>query len=199
MTKQKPRVIVAFSSYRYIKIVMANVYKLKDTNYSVNRDFPAEITKARKLLWPKLKHIRQQFPISKATSSYLAKIIVDGRTVEIMFPECEDILRGSRVNASHPSQQIFKSARLGPIQPEQDEVIEPSQSLLPQQPTTPVRSLTVDFDIDDVLSQPQSGTSGATNVSSTEPMEQGRDEFVHPSSGVTVDSGCRERESRPRT
>ena len=198
-TKASRPIIVAFSSYRYIEIVMANVYKLKDTNYSVNRDFPAEITKARKLLWPKLKHIRQQFPFSKAALGYPAKIIVDGRTVEDMFPEWEDILRGSRVNASHPSQQIFKSARPGPIQPEQDEVIEPSQSLLPQQPTTPVRPLTVDFDINDVLSQPQSGTSGATNVSLTEPMEQGRDEFVHPSSGETVNSGCRERESRPRT
>ena len=57
-------IIVAFSSYRYIESVMANVNKLRDTDYSVNRDFPTELSRARKLLWPKLKQIRVQNPVT---------------------------------------------------------------------------------------------------------------------------------------
>ena len=67
-------VIVAFSSYRYVESVMANVHKLRDTDYSVNRDFPTEIARARKLLWPKLKQIRERNPLSKASLGYPAKL-----------------------------------------------------------------------------------------------------------------------------
>ncbi|MCG8034998.1 MAG: hypothetical protein JAZ03_22875, partial [Candidatus Thiodiazotropha taylori] len=104
-------IIVAFSSYRHIETIMANVSKLRDTDFSVNRDFPTEITRARKVLWPKLKQLRQKFPSSQATLAYPAKIILDGRVVEDMFPEWDDTLRGSRIDAAHPSQQTFKHDR----------------------------------------------------------------------------------------
>ena len=85
-TKAARPIILAFSCYRHIETIMANATRLRDTDYSVNRDLPAEIARARKVLWPKLKQIRQEFPLSKATMAYPAKIILDGWVVEDMFP-----------------------------------------------------------------------------------------------------------------
>lgn len=167
-TKAARPIIVAFSSYHYIESIMANVSRLKGTDYSVNRDFPAEISRARKALWPKLKQIRERYPQSRAFIVYPAKIILDGRVVEDMYPEWDSILRGSRIDASHPSQVNFKYNRSNVKQPEHEENIplsQQSQSLLPQQPSVSSgnwnsygtgRSTTVDFNINDLTGKPQS-------------------------------------------
>ena len=107
-TKSARPIIVAFSCYRHIESIMANVNRLRDTDFSVNRGLPAEITRARKILWPKLKQIRQDNPLSKAMIVFPAKIILDGRVVDDIVPEWDNTLRGSRIDASHPSQQTFK-------------------------------------------------------------------------------------------
>lgn len=101
-------IIVAFSSYHLVETVMSNVSRLKDTRFSVNKDFPVEISRARRLLWPKVKQARLQYPGSKVSMGFPAKLQIDGRVVEDLFPEWEETIRGSRINMSHPSQQFMQ-------------------------------------------------------------------------------------------
>ena len=187
---------------------MANVNKLRDTDYSVNRDFPTEISRARKLLWPKLKQIRERNPLSKASLGYPAKIILDGQAVEDMFPEWDSILRGSRIDAAHPSQQNFKSGRSNATQSgnigyaEDIPANQLSQSLLPQQPRMPPgfsyspgtgRPTTVQFNVNDSIRSPRTRATGITEES---PMEQGDGKFVRPNPASSESHG---RPSRSRT
>lgn len=48
--KDRP-VIVAFRDFIDTDNIMQNAYKLKNTSYGINRDYPNEIVKARKSLW----------------------------------------------------------------------------------------------------------------------------------------------------
>ena len=210
-TKSARPIIVAFSSYRYVEAVMANVNKLRDSVYSVNRDFPSEISRARKLLWPKLKQVRQQYPLAKASLGYPAKIIMNGKVIEDLFPEWDTILRGSRIDAAHPSQQNLKSGRPNTNQSGNFDYVQDqlSQSLLPQQPRTSPgmpnspgiggsgmnRPTTVDFDIHDPVDNSQANRSG---VNAGSPMEQGDGEFARPMPPVSSDSQGRKSRSRTR-
>ena len=45
-------IIVAFRDYASTEVIMSATHKLAGTSFSVNRDFPPEITTARKELWP---------------------------------------------------------------------------------------------------------------------------------------------------
>ena len=184
---------------------MANVNILRDSVYSVNRDFPSEISRGRTLLWPKLKQVRQQYPLAKSSLGYPAKIIMNGKVIEDLFPECDTIIRGSRIDAAHHSQQNHKSGRpninqSGNFNHVQDQL---SQSLLPQQPPMSPgipyspgigrpgmnRPTTVDFDIHDPVDNPQA--NGST-------MEQGDGEFARPGPPVSSDSQGRKIRSRTR-
>lgn len=77
--------------------------------YSVSRDYPVEITRARKTLWPEYKRLKQENPLSKVAIVYPAKLIMNGKLVTDMFPEWDDILRGSRIDLGHPSQHSYAS------------------------------------------------------------------------------------------
>ena len=45
--------------YNVYEKILKNARLLRGTRYSVDRDYPAEITNARKLLWPRFKELRQ--------------------------------------------------------------------------------------------------------------------------------------------
>ena len=178
-------------------------------NYSVNRDFPSEISRARKLLWPKLKQTRQLNPMAKVSMGYPAKIIMNGNVTEDLFPEWDTILRGSRIDAEHPSQLNLNRGRAntnqsGSVVPVQEDQL--SQSLLPQQPQmqpgTPQppnngssgisRSTTIDFNVRDPVD-----TTPAKVTGTESPMEQGNGAFVRPVQSAPT--GSKERKSRSKT
>ena len=159
---------------------------------------PAEITRARKILWPKLKQIRQDNPLSKAMIVFPAKIILDGRVLDDMFPEWENTLRGSRIDASHPSQQTFK--RPQQISGDQSITNQPesfdmSQSLLNQrndQSDTPTRRTTLQFD-SSVISR-----AAPTEAPGTSKGPSGG-AFVRPDLSNTMSPSAKERQSRSTT
>ena len=80
---------------------------LKDTLFSISRDYPIEITRARTTLWPEYKQIKGQNPYAKVAVVYPAKIIVNGHVVKDLFPEWDTLLRGSRIDLKHPSQSSY--------------------------------------------------------------------------------------------
>ena len=78
---------------------------LKNSPHSVSRDYPLEITNARKLLWDELKQIKSQNPSAKVSVGYPAKLIMNNQICFDLFPEWDSVVRGSRIDSQHPSQQ----------------------------------------------------------------------------------------------
>ena len=91
-------IIVAFSFYRDTNDVISLARVLKGTTFSINRDYPLEITNARKILWPHFKEARN-IPYNRVTIGYPAKLIVNGVVTRDLFPDWDNILRGSRISA----------------------------------------------------------------------------------------------------
>ena len=91
-------IIVAFSFYRDTDDVISLARVLKGAAYSINRDYPLEITNARKMLWPHFKEARS-IPYNRVTIGYPAKLIVNGVVTRDLFPDWDNILRGSRISA----------------------------------------------------------------------------------------------------
>ena len=92
-----PRPIIAcFRDYKDIERILSNAYKLRDTNFGINRDYPPEITSARSKLWPDYKLAKSRSKSSKVYIGYPAKLVVGGRVIKDVFPDWKSIMKGSR-------------------------------------------------------------------------------------------------------
>ena len=107
-TKSRP-IIAAFQDFNIAEKIVKQGHILRETEFSVSRDYPIEITRARKTLWPQYKDLKQEHPLSKVAIVYPAKLVMNGSVVTDLFPEWDEILRGSRIDMSHPSQQAYAS------------------------------------------------------------------------------------------
>ena len=109
--RNRPRPIIAvFQQYTLTESIIKKGSMLRDSNFSVSKDYPAEITRARRTLWPSYKQLKQQNPGAKVTIVYPAKLIMNGTVVNDLFPEWDSIMRGSRIDLNHPSQQNYLRA-----------------------------------------------------------------------------------------
>ena len=104
---RKRPIIVAFQEYALTETIARKGNVLKDTNFSLSRDYPIEITRARKTMWPAYKKLKEENPLSKVAIVYPAKLIMNGEVQMDLFPEWDTVLRGSRIDLDHPSQQSF--------------------------------------------------------------------------------------------
>ena len=86
---------------------MKEGHLLKETELSISRDYPLEITRARKTLLSEYKRAKTQNPLAKDSIAHPAKIVVDGVVTLDLFPEWDDIIYGSRIIIRHPSQESF--------------------------------------------------------------------------------------------
>jgi hypothetical protein len=66
---RKRTILVSFASFGDVQDILSRNRLLTDTWYSINKDFPVEITNARKSLWLTYKSIRSQNPSSIERSS----------------------------------------------------------------------------------------------------------------------------------
>ena len=101
--RERP-IIVAFKSYLTTDSIIKQGFRLKDTVNSVSRGYPLEITRARRTLWPEYKRIKLQDPSARVS---MVKLLVNGTVVRDLFPEWDMLLKGSRVDLSHLSQQFI--------------------------------------------------------------------------------------------
>lgn len=109
-------IVVYFLDYRDTEKVLANASKLKGSDYNINRDYPKEIVSGRKLLWPEYKRLRQNFPDSKVSIVYPAKLVKDGRVLADAFPYWNQILQRDRVYVTRPQ---FTPVAAPQVQPDQ--------------------------------------------------------------------------------
>ena len=88
-------IIVAFNDTRSLNRVLDNAHMLRGKPFSVTRDYPLEIVKARRTLMPqyiKEKQNRQ----NKVSNEYPARLIVNGKTVSDAFPDWYTVLQQDR-------------------------------------------------------------------------------------------------------
>lgn len=125
-------IIVCFRDYKDVVRILGNAYKLRDTNYGINRDYPPEIVNARSKLWAdyKSEKAKQRRREGSVYIGFPAKLVVEGKVVRDEFPDWKDILRGSRVNSQKDS--LVKTSEHG--RPTQRDIVEnPKSSASPIQ------------------------------------------------------------------
>lgn len=147
---RNPRpIIVCFRDYKDVVRILGNAYKLRDTNYGINRDYPPEIVNARSKLWADYKSEKAK-PRRREGSVYIgfpAKLVVEGKVVRDEFPEWKDILRGSRVSSQ--KDPLVNASERG--RPAQGNIVENPESL-----ASPIHSQSI-------LQKPVS-TSGESDI-----------------------------------
>ena len=95
--QQSPRPIIAcFRDYQDVQAILANAYKLANTSFGINRDYPKEILDARAELWPLYKSERQKYPRGSVYVGFPAKLVVNRRVLVDKFPDWHAVLRMSR-------------------------------------------------------------------------------------------------------
>ncbi|MEW8546070.1 MAG: hypothetical protein AB2693_21320 [Candidatus Thiodiazotropha sp.] len=112
--------IAAFRDYQDVELVISNAGKLKGSAFGINRDYPQEIVNARKVLYREKKLLKSQNPSANISIQYPAKLVVNGRTEQDMFPEWFTLMRRSRladntqsrvrIVDSSMSEQVFDSS-----------------------------------------------------------------------------------------
>ena len=95
-TVRKRPIIVAFRDYPSTELILNEAYQLRGTRYSIDKDYPAEIVKARRLLWNRYRQVKS-ISGEKVKMVYPAKIMVGRRVVEDAFPGWNSILKSERV------------------------------------------------------------------------------------------------------
>lgn len=95
MTQPRP-IIVRFRDYQVVELILQNAYKLTDTQYGINRDYPKEIIEALSELWPMYKKAKGENPKGEVYIGYPAKLIIRGKVVADKFPDWRSVLVTSR-------------------------------------------------------------------------------------------------------
>ena len=109
--KRRP-IIVVFQDYQLTENIIKQGLNLKNTRFSVSRDYPLEITRARKILLPKYKRTKKENPFANVSIVYPAKLILSGRVASDLFPEWDTILGGSRINLNHLAKNHTRRMRV---------------------------------------------------------------------------------------
>ena len=86
---------VAFYESPSVEKVMETAYMLRNSPYSVSRDYPLEIKNARKRLMPKFLKERQNRN-NKVSIEYPARLVINGKTVMDEFPDWHTVLYQDR-------------------------------------------------------------------------------------------------------
>ena len=108
-------ITVAFRDYADTELIMSSARSLAKTGYGVSRDYPVEITQARKALWPTYKDLRSKNGNTKVKLVFPAKTVVNGKVADDMFPNWDEYVNTPRVkpcvNTSPNTQFITRSAK----------------------------------------------------------------------------------------
>ena len=95
----KRPIIAAFNNYVDTVQILGKAYLLKGSQFSIDRDYPAEILNARKQLWPRFKELKQTKRVRDTiTIRYPAQLVKNREVIEDALPEWTDMMRKSRIS-----------------------------------------------------------------------------------------------------
>ena len=126
--RNRPRpIIVAFRDYNDTELILEKAFHLKGSNYAVSRDYPQEISSARKSLWGQFKEARS-IDKNRVLIKYPARLVVNGNTVRDCFPDWDEVMQQKRIQTEEvaPEQAVPMVPRVQNADVEQ--VVESSQS-----------------------------------------------------------------------
>jgi hypothetical protein len=169
-SKPRPRqILVTFAQPVEVDFLISSAKNLKGTDIGISRDFPREITDARKALWPFFKEARTNYGPKNVKMLYPAALQVNGRITRDMFPDWFIILRGSR-NSYIPKRvsekvQIQRERILKVISNAQNSTstFQPPDRLNTMEPQV----ATYDDQAPDAPSSPRSVTTDASDISAS--------------------------------
>ena len=110
-------IIVCFRDYKDVDLILSTAYKLSNTKYGINKDFPKEIMDARSKLWPLYKTERERNPRGTVYIGFPAKLVVDKRVVKDYFPDWYTVIRGSRCSLEEPTTENTEPTSVPPPPP----------------------------------------------------------------------------------
>ena len=93
--------IVKFRDYIDTEMVMKNAYMLRNTRFGVDKDYPREITMARKQLYTCEEAKRASFVKRSVQIKYPARLYIDIKLVCDKFPEWFKIMGRNRTEESN--------------------------------------------------------------------------------------------------
>jgi hypothetical protein len=99
LAEGKPKIrniLVTFSQSIDVDTIMNSAYKLKNTGVGFPRDYPKEISEARKALWWEFKEARATYGSRNVQIVYPAALMVNKRIERNMFPDWFEVMQGSR-------------------------------------------------------------------------------------------------------
>lgn len=89
-------IIVSFRDYYDTELILEQAFRLKGSPYAVSRDYPQEISNARKSLWGQFKDARSSGN-NRVQIRYPARLVVNGITVNDCFPDWDNVMKRKRV------------------------------------------------------------------------------------------------------
>ena len=107
----RPRPIIAgFRDFKVKENVFGYSKFLRDTDFSVSNDYPAEIRSARGRLWKDYRAARAQ-NIPQTVIAYPAKLIIHGELVRDEFPGWSQMLNSNQYDSRNnaPAPRSFQS------------------------------------------------------------------------------------------
>ena len=97
-------VIVCFYFQEDVNLILEHASRLKGKpHFSISRDFPAEIVKARSRLWSRYKEEKGRNPPKSVFIGYPAKLVVKGKVIHDEFPDWNQMLKESRIQNHKPN------------------------------------------------------------------------------------------------
>ncbi|KAH3702037.1 hypothetical protein DPMN_077037 [Dreissena polymorpha] len=108
-TEECTQTILEFLT-RKLNDIMGSAKLLKNTHFGISRDYPREISEARKELWPEFKAAREKYGSKSVKMLFPAALSVNGEVIRNLFPDWHSVLRGSRNSdvASRVDQRFQK-------------------------------------------------------------------------------------------
>ena len=100
---------MAFNDKRSVDRVLDNAYVLRGSSYSVTRDFPLEIVKARRTLLPQYIKEKQNRK-NRVFIEYPARLVVNGKTVCDAFSDWYTVLQQDRYDMAKTLSQTVNTS-----------------------------------------------------------------------------------------
>lgn len=158
------QILVTFSQPVEVDFIMSSAHKLKGSKIGLSRDYPKEISDARKALWSRYKEARAQYGPKSAKILYPAALQVNGKITHNLFPDWFETLRGSR-NVFNPKRvadrvQVHRDRFMEQIKKDSKGTDMSSRPGPVPAPTSPVE---IPEDRSEIMSIPSSPKSDSTN------------------------------------
>ena len=100
-TPRRP-IIAGFRDYKDTEYILEQASMLQNTRFGIDRDYPKEISEARKRLWGQYK-LEKSKRRSNVRLLYPAKLVVNGDVIADEFPDWHEIMQLDRLSLFRPA------------------------------------------------------------------------------------------------